>query len=761
MAPVLIAAKILIQDLWMAGLEWDAPLPASLRVRWTQFITSLSTLNSLQIPRWPGILESWELHAFSDASERAYAAAIYLRGVGPSGTVHTSLLVAKTKVAPIKPTSIPRLELCGALLAARLLCRAIKELRLEGCRRLAWTDARVVLAWIRAHPSRWATFVANRVAAIQELLPADHWHYIRTSENPADLGTRGIPAAELKDQRPWWHGPAWLESQSYTLAPDDSEGQAVTEELRAHVAQADGDEDNELLTRFSSLTRLLRVSAFCLRFLRGGTRPGTAQLGAEELHRCRLRWYRLAQRMDFAEEIGALSRGAPVPGRSPLSALRPFCDRDGLIRVGGRLGRSPLTYSERHPIVLSKRSHLSLLIVRDAHIRTLHGGPQLTRSVLARQVWILQANSLIRAVVRRCTKCVRFRGATAQQQMGHLPSDRVQSMRPFWSSGVDYAGPLQLRASKGRGQKSFKGYVSLFVCLSTRAVHLEAVSDLTAGSFLAAFRRFVSRRGHCARLLSDNATNFRGAERELRDMFRAASEFYRECEAHLASRGTEWKFIPPSAPHFGGLWEAGVKATKFHLRRVMGDQLLTYEELSTLLCQVEACLNSRPLYPLSSDPSDFQALTPGHLLIGESPVCIPEPPGDPADHGVSALSRLKLISNMRDHFWRRWSCEYLSHLQQLGKWRRPSANLQPGALVLLKDELLPPARWSLGRIVCIHPGSDGLVRVVTVRTATSEFRRPVTKICPLPVEPSDSADGPDAAVDQPDGRRDERPPVSS
>ena len=174
MAPVVITAEIIIQDLWMAGLEWDDPLPTSLRARWMHFVSNLSHTSFLQIPRWTGVRDCWELHAFSDASERAYAAAIYLRGLGPTGTIHASLLVAKTRVAPIKPLSIPRLELCGALLAARLLCRTAQDLRLGDCKLHAWTDARVVLAWLRAHPSRWASFVANRVAAIQELLPADH-----------------------------------------------------------------------------------------------------------------------------------------------------------------------------------------------------------------------------------------------------------------------------------------------------------------------------------------------------------------------------------------------------------------------------------------------------------------------------------------------------------------------------------------------------------------------------------------------------------
>ncbi|XP_029159097.1 uncharacterized protein LOC114931284 [Nylanderia fulva] len=179
-----------------------------------------------------------------------------------------------------------------------------------------------------------------------------------------------------------------------------------------------------------------------------------------------------------------------------------------MIRVGERLENSPLTYSEKHPIILAKGSHLALLLVRDAHLCTLYGGHQLTRSVLARTYWIIHSSSLIRSEIHRCVRCVRFRGKALQQQMGQLPADRVRAGRPFLSTGVDYAGPIQLRASKGRGQQSFKGYICLFACLSTKAVHLETVYDLTTEAFLAAFRRFVARQGHCARLVSDHRTNF-------------------------------------------------------------------------------------------------------------------------------------------------------------------------------------------------------------------------------------------------------------
>lgn len=244
----------------------------------------------------------------------------------------------------------------------------------------------------------------------------------------------------------------------------------------------------------------------------------------------------------------------------------------------------------------------------------------------------------------------------------------------------------------------------------------------------------MSRRGRCARLTSDNGTNFRGADRELREMFGAASDFHQECKELLASDGTEWSFIPPSAPHFGGLWEAGVKSTKHHLRRVLGEQTPTYEELSTLLCQIEACLNSRPLCPMSADPADFAALTPGHLLIGEAPINVPEPSTISTPPGQIHM-RSQLIANMRDNFWRRWSEEYLRHLQQVGKWRERTANIQPGALVLLRDDLLPPTKWALGRVRAAHPGVDGLVRVVTIDTATATLKRPITKICPLPASP--------------------------
>ncbi|XP_011169987.1 uncharacterized protein LOC105202989 [Solenopsis invicta] len=250
--------------------------------------------------------------------------------------------------------------------------------------------------------------------------------------------------------------------------------------------------------------------------------------------------------------------------------------------------------------------------------------------------------------VRRCVVCARWRTAIPQQLMGSLPRERVTAGRPFLDTGVDYAGSIQLRTTKGRGQRAYKGFIAVFVCLPTRAVHLEAVSDYTADAFLAALRRFVSRRGLCRTLRSDCGTNFVAADAQLRSFFAPGSPELHRIVGQLASDRIQWQFNPPSAPHFGGIWEAAVKSLKHHLRRVLGNATLTFEEMSTLLAQVEACLNSRPLQALSDDPDDIAALTPGHFLVGSPLTAVPEP--SLLELPANRLTRWQLLQQMRDHF---------------------------------------------------------------------------------------------------------------
>ncbi|XP_029170297.1 uncharacterized protein LOC114939986 [Nylanderia fulva] len=319
--------------------------------------------------------------------------------------------------------------------------------------------------------------------------------------------------------------------------------------------------------------------------------------------------------------------------------------------------------------------------------------------------------------------------------MGQLPEHRVAPSASFTCTGVDYAGPIPLTLRAARGQKTMKHYIAIFVCFTTKAIHLECVDDYSTEGFLAALSRFTSRRGLPSHIYSDNGTNFIGADKELRNAFRVIIQDP-ILKSQIANDRITWHFNPPAAPHFGGVWEANVKNVKYHLKRVIGTHVLTRVEFQTLLCRIEACLNSRPLTPMSDDASDFTALTPGHFLIGRPLVSVPEQ--SVSTIHLNALSRWQLVQRLHEQFWHTWSHDYLHSLQQRSKWRDSKQNLAINDFVLIKNNVLPPAKWNLGRIVQVHPGADGLVRVVTVRTATSLLQRPITQLCKLPIANCDS-----------------------
>ncbi|XP_076660868.1 uncharacterized protein LOC143364357 [Halictus rubicundus] len=318
LAPVIVRAKTILQDLWLAGVSWDEPLDASMAARWSQLRIEISSLTVVTVPRWVGFspcMSDVELHGFSDASERAYVAVVYLVVRRKTGS-WSNLLMGKTRVAPIKPQTIPRLELCGAVLLARLLSSLRSALNFDEVTTHAWSDSTVTLAWIRTHPSKWKTFVAHRVAEIQNLLPGVTWRHVGTLDNPADLATRGISAEELRASPLWWHGPSWL-----TAAPGEwpatttlSPCEVAPEQRSVAVAQVVvAPEENSLVLRFSSLSRLTRVSAYLRRFIHNTRRPAvkkTGPLSVTELKEALTCVVRVTQRC--TQRRGPESRRAPT-----------------------------------------------------------------------------------------------------------------------------------------------------------------------------------------------------------------------------------------------------------------------------------------------------------------------------------------------------------------------------------------------------------------------------------------------------------------
>ncbi|XP_055604663.1 uncharacterized protein LOC129752900 [Uranotaenia lowii] len=746
LGPVVTSAKLFMQALW--GLknddgrcwDWDQELPSAATSFWKSYHSQLILLNELRIERC--ILHSnptsVQLHIFSDASERAYGACAYVRSTDSSDLVKVALLTARSKVAPLHRQSIPRLELCGALIAAELYKKVMLSLQLQP-ETFFWVDSTTVLHWLKSAPSSWVTFVANRVSKIQLATENCSWNHVPGYENPADLLSRGTTAETLLQSDLWWHGPDWLKCGADKWPTQQHISQYNSEVLQEarktpiSVITATSTESfiNELTERFSSFRRMVNTIAYCRRLkLKKTDRPSSTILSCEEIEASENALISLVQQQEFSSEWSQLQQGKPVPTKSRLRWFHPFLSESRVIRIGGRLSHATLPYNTRHQILLPGTHRFSKLLVQHHHAKHLHAAPQLLISLLRTQYWIIGARDLAKRVVHACVICFRARPKQLEQFMGDLPANRVNMARPFAITGIDYWGPIQIQPSHRRAAPR-KVYVAVFVCFCTKAVHIELVSDLTAAKFIQALQRFVSRRGLCSEIYSDNGRNFVGAANELRQIVRS-KEHQKALAEECTNNGIRWHFNPPKASHFGGLWEAAIASAQKHFLRVIGNHTLPYDEMETLLAQIESCLNSRPISSLSDDPSDFDPLTPGHFLVGGALKAVPQL--DLSSIPYNRLNNWHRTQKLLQDIWKRWQLEYVSTLQQRSKWYKPPVIIQKGCLALLKDENSPPMSWKLARITDLHPGPDGITRVVTLRTSNSIFTRPVAKICLLPIE---------------------------
>lgn len=459
-------------------------------------------------------------------------------------------------------------------------------------------------------------------------------------------------------------------------------------------------------------------------------------VSVDELEVATNKLVQLSQRQTFAQELHSLKNRGKIPRTSSILSLNPFLDENQIIRVGGRLANANLLHHIKHPILLDHKHRLCELIAPNVHIEQFHCGPQTLLYTMRQSFWPTSGRNLARKIVRACIRCFKVKPPfDAAPIMGNLPAPRLEPNSVFLNVGVDYAGPFSLNANKLRNNKLLKAYIAIFVCLSTKALHLELVTELSTDAFIAAFRRFVSRRGKPANMYSDNGTNFVEANHELENLNSLLKNRDNQGEISTAFSGDKisWHFIPASSPTFGGLWEAGVKLTKHHLRRVLANTHLTYEDFNTVLVQIEAVVNSRPISPLSSDPTDINPLCPAQFLIGRPLTALPDKNyvGKPENR----LKQFQRVQQMMQHFWSRWNLEYINLLQTMLKWRQNVHSLlKIGTLVVLKDKNLPPLQLRLARVVQLHPGTDNVVRVASVQTSNGIVKRAVINLCALPIQ---------------------------
>lgn len=395
---------------------------------------------------------------------------------------------------------------------------------------------------------------------------------------------------------------------------------------------------------------------------------------------------------------------------------------NGLIRSGGRLKHAWATDDFKYPIILPKDSCVCKLIVRSQHRKCGHTGREYVLSELSQKLWILGANSLVRKELKECVICKKVKAKAMTQLMADLPPDRVQEALPFENTGVDYFGPFLVK----RGRSLEKRYGVIFTCLATRATHFEIAHAMDKDSFINALRRLIARRGRVKTLRSDNGTNFHGAEKELR---REIENLHESGVSDGATKiGITWKFNVPGASHHGGAWERNIRTARQILQSMLKElpHCLTDESLQTLFCEIESIMNQRPLTTVSNDPSDLEALTPNHLLHlrggGTHPF---------VTQSEMARSRWRKIQHLADSFWCRWKKEYLGDLRSRQRWKKSSANLCEGDLVLVVENTSPRNQWLMGRVAQTFPGKDGLTRIAQIQTVTGRLLRPISKLCLL------------------------------
>ncbi|XP_069946012.1 uncharacterized protein [Cherax quadricarinatus] len=744
LTPITIRGRMLVQQTWELNLGWDDPLPETVCQEWDLVNKDLAELHEFTFPRSIGCTgRDYDLHVFCDASSRAYGAVAYL----VAGD-QVNLVTSRARVTPLKDCSIPKLELTAMLLGARL-GKYVEEVlsNLRVTHTYVWTDSEVALQWVQNDRSK-LPYVRNRVKEIRELQSTSTILYVPTDQNPADLISRGVTHRKLSKSELWFKGPDWLPAR------DCWPEQKFVETISSIVHFA-GEHDTELFDprRYSSWRKLIGVTEMVFRFVRK-LHDKVSQGRQLSLVGPREYWIRQYQRGRFPGVLEVLATRQQVMASGRVSndddsgnsklvhSLGLFLDHAGLIRCRGRIQNSELSYGAKHPVLLGKEGWATELLIQDAHQRTLHGGFGDTLTCLRQNYWVLKGRAAVKRVLKSCTVCRRYDGRTLPYPgPPPLPQERVHSDRPFETVGIDYTGAITLKNPGDVKEGPQKVYVCLFTCATTRAVHLELAEDMTTETFVKLFRRFTARFS-CPRLIiSDNGTSFRAADKVFRNLRDNG-----EVREHLKRIECEWRFIAPRAPWQGGFYERMVGTVKRCIRKVLHGRRVSCDELRTVLIEIEARVNNRPLTYVQNGIDEQEALTPNHMLFGRRiepfPAILSQsskeldyygPDGPPINEELHrSHNRLVNILDKWNQVWRR---DYLTTLREHFYGADPEANkmmLSEGDLVLVESEA-PRAYWPLGLVVSTHPDKAGRLRMVKVRMNGVETIRPINRLLPLEV----------------------------
>ena len=743
-APVVLTGKLILQRA-CHGMDWDEPVSEELAKLWDSWLIVLGSLNELFIPRCLKatvlglVSQRVELHTYSDACEKGYGSCCYLRLLGTDGTVVTSLLFGKSRVVPLKGSTMPRLELQAAVLGAKIGTQLASELSVDLDSCYYWCDSTIALAYIQNSRKKLKSYVRNRVTLIRELTSYTDWHYISTTDNPADIASRGSSVDHLKDSI-WFSGPPSLTSsvdmtsidrQCFELMDDDPEVQPEP----CSTLYTTSEMSNiwlDSVSSVSSWTAAVKIVSMLLH-IRDNRWKSKWNPSVDDFQKAERFMIQQLQSVHFKTELSHLTNSnsdSNLPSSSPLLRLDPFVDVDGLLRVGGRTKHSNLLEAECHPVIMPKKTHLSTLLVRHYHNLCAHQGRGITMAYIrSAGFWVLNLNSAVSSHIYHCVTCRTLRRKTEDQKMADLPPERVDPSPPFTHVGVDYFGPYEVRD----GRRYIKKWGVIFTCLYSRAVHVEVADDLTTDGFINCLRAFMALRGAVRSIHCDRGTNLVGAFNEFRKANQTIDD--PKLKEFLSLSNCDFEFNSPGSSHMGGVWERQIRSFRNALNGLLTQfHNLDTSSVRTVFYEAMNIVNSRPLSVI--DPDGLTPLTPNNLIQMKTAVVLPPCPGRFDVDDQYCRKRWRRVQAVIDMFWQRWKPLYLSSLQERQRWQK-TTGFRVGDVVLLKEDGICRGDWKMCRIDHLIVSKDGLVRRVKLAIGDrspglshklSHLERPVHKL---------------------------------
>ena len=762
LSPFVIKLKSLFQQMCIEKVDWDEELQGEFRLKYFNMISELQDLQRISLPRCyfkNKKIVGVQLHGFSDASESAFASVIYIRVEYEDGEIDVKFVSSKARVSPIKSHSIPRLELMGALLVAKHMETVKNALSIEGyegnIETCFWVDSSTVLCWVR-NSKPWKQFVRHLIQQILSISSRDQWRFCPGTLNPADIPSRGIRGSTLSQHGVWWEGPNFLSLPPSEWPDEIFTGDGKYDEAFKEIVvnpptltfalsakEEKGGKLSDILdiNRFNSKGKLLRVLGWMFRFIenvKSKKKRTDIGLTASELDTAENFVIGKIQSEQFGKELLFLDGARTPSSRKPpllVSQFNLFVDEHGILRARSRIKNANVESGCIEPILLPSRHYYSDLVIQEYHTKVFHNGVRDTLNAIRQRYWVLRGRESVKKLVRRCVICRKLEGIFFKPASGHdLPHSRVDDGPPFINTGIDFAGPLFI---SDRSNANKKVYICLFTCASTRAVHLELVDKLDVTSFLRALRRFTARRGLPRTFLSDNAKTFKSAAKEVKKIILSA-----EVQSYLADRSVSWRFIVQKAAWNGGIWERLVRSVKRCLRKVIGRAALNYEELVTLLVEIEGVINARPITYVYDDTEGVSyPLTPAELLYGRSTTRTSNGKHfEIVSTNETLTKRANYHRKLLQNFTKRWKNEYLLGIREAlsSTITSEKPNIEVGDVVVLKDDQTKRQFWKLARIEELIVGRDGNIRAAKVRVpnekGTSLLTRHLKHLVPLEVQ---------------------------